>query len=162
MREVSTNCDSTSAISVFAWFDNPQLLSHAREASQVGVVLGRVEGVFKASEFPVCQALFNMVGQRQYVEGVLVERLVVALHVVENGLFVAQVEVVFLVIRCGQPVRSHVLLLGLAFVFAFAPETAASSVAEAGAKRRLLQIALVFLSAAWLGALFLWIFGAQH
>ena len=76
------------------------------------VLKGIVVNLFELAELAVCKSVFDVVGEGQVLECVLVGRVVVHLHVVVDGLLVRQVEVVFLVVRCAQTVRGAVLLLG--------------------------------------------------
>ena len=63
----------------------------------LGVVISLLEFV----ELSVHQSILNMVCKGQHVKGILVGRIVVNFHVVVDGLFVAQVEVVFLMVSRG-------------------------------------------------------------
>ena len=121
--QVATDLDSTSTIRVLARLHNPELVAVLGVLLQHLVVLRVVVRLLELQEFAICFALFDMESQRYPIEWVLSLSLVEDLHVVVDGLFVAQMEVVLLMVRRDHVVTGVVLfllLLLIVIVFAFA------------------------------------------
>ena len=121
--QVTTDLDSAAAIRVLARLHDPKLVAVSGELLQHLVVLWVVVGLLELEEFAICFALFDVESERYPVEWILSERFVVDLHVVVDGLFVAQMEVVLLMVRRDHVVAGVVLFLLLLLVivvFAFA------------------------------------------
>ena len=121
--QVATHLDTTASIRVLARLHNPELVAVLGVLSEHLVVLRIVIRFLELEEFAICFALFDVEGQRYPIKRILPHGLVIDLHVVVDGLFVAQMEVVLLMVR-----RDHVmarvvlflLLLLIVIVFAFA------------------------------------------
>lgn len=112
LRQVLANCDAAAPVCVLAGFYNPEALAHGRVIGQAVRLLGIVVHVLELGERAVRKTLANMVRQRDELERLLPSCLVVNFHVVVNGLFVRQMEVVLHVVCCPHVVRSDVLFLG--------------------------------------------------
>jgi len=88
LTEFTTNCNTAASISVFTRLDYPQLLAHSRIFSQIWMISGRVEGLFKLAESTICETIFNVVSQRKIVKSILLGAFVVNFHVVVYSFFV--------------------------------------------------------------------------
>lgn len=120
--EVAADLDTTPSIRVLTWLDDPEPAAVLGVLLQHFVVLRVVECLLELVELSITLTLFDVVGEWERVERVLPHRLVIDLHIVVDGLFVTQVEVVFLMVRCDHVMAGLVLLLLLLFiiiVFAF-------------------------------------------
>ena len=88
MIEVAADLDTATAICVFARLDDPERVAVLGELLQHLVVLRVVVGLHEFEELAIRLTLLDMKGERERVEGILAERLVVDLHVVVDGFLV--------------------------------------------------------------------------
>jgi len=116
--QVTANLDAAPSIRILSRLYDPEVVPILGELLQHLVVARIVVSFHEFQELSVVLALLYVVGQRDRVKGVLADRLVVYLHVVVDGFFVAKVEVVFLVVRRYHVVRSWILFLLLLLVVA--------------------------------------------
>lgn len=123
--QIAAHLDSAPSVRVLTRLDDPETVAQVGVLGEDGVAVGVVEDFDEALELLVCITFFDVEGQRQVVEGVLAQSLVVALHIVVNRLLVAQMEIVLLVVACDHMVRRHVLNLSFLVVTLLAVEPAA-------------------------------------
>ena len=96
--KISAYLNATAPVSVLTRLDNPQVLAKLWPVVKNGalvMLLSVMEELFKLEPLSVVQALFDVEGEGHVGVVVLSHGFIVHLHVVEQGLFVAQVEVVF-------------------------------------------------------------------
>lgn len=125
--EVTAHLDAAAAVGVFAWLDDPERLAKFRELVQNCALVGILRIVVELLEFQelrVVQSFLNVVSQRQIVMVLFTYGLVVHLHVVEDGFFVAQVIVIFHFTVVKQVVRGRIFLLFVFFVLSLLGTTA--------------------------------------
>ena len=114
--QVATDLDSAATIRILAWLHDPELVSVLGVLAKHLVVLRVVVCLLELEEFAICFALLDVESQRYPVERILSHGLVIDLHVVVDGLFVAQMEVVLLMVRRDHVVTRVVLFLLLLLI----------------------------------------------
>lgn len=119
MVEVTAHLDAAAAVRVLARLHDPERRSVLWVLLQNVVILRVVENLVEFLKLTVVLAFLDVVREWQRVVGVLSAGLQVDLHVVVDGLLVAQMEVVLLVVRRDHVVTSVVLLLLFLFIVIF-------------------------------------------
>ena len=114
--QVATHLDTTASIRVLTRLHNPELVAVLGVLLEHLIVLRVVIRFLELEEFAICFALFDVEGQRYPIKRILPHGLVIDLHVVVNSLFVAQMEVVLLMVRRDHVMTRVVLFLLLFFV----------------------------------------------
>ena len=74
-----SHLDANSTIRALSWLSDPDIVSIA----MLFIIL------LESQEIGVCEALLNVEGDRQRVERILADHLIVILHIDEEGLFIA-------------------------------------------------------------------------
>ena len=120
---VPAHLDSSSTVCVLARLYYPHAMAVSGEFYQFWLRLRVLVYLEKLLEFSVIFAIFYMEGKGYKVKWILAARFIVDLHIIPDSLFVAQMEIVLLMIRCDHIMASMVLLfrLFLVFVLAFLP-----------------------------------------
>ena len=123
MVDLLAALDTAAPVCVLARFDDPHVpaeLGKAIKDRRLGWILTVVEQLLKLEELGVVESFLDVECQGHVVVVLLADGFVVDLHVVINGFFVAEVEVVFLFTVHDQAMRSDVGWLGvILFVFSF-------------------------------------------
>jgi hypothetical protein len=114
--QIAAHCNPAATVCIFAWLHNPEAVAEVRVLGKNWVLIWVVENVHETLKLLVRVTFFDVKRQRQIIKRVLTKRFVVALHIVVDGLLVAQVEVVFLMVVRDKTVRSVVFGLGLLFI----------------------------------------------
>ena len=113
LGQLSAHRNAAPSVGVLAGFHDPDALSHVWIFGQVGMLHRIVVGFFEFAELSVSHAVFDVEGDGQVVEDVLMCGIVVHLHVVVDCLLVRQVEVVFLVVGGRHAVAGFVYFFWL-------------------------------------------------
>ena len=114
--EVTADLDATTTIGVLTWLDDPQIVAISRILLENFIARRVVVGLHELQELSVAFTLLNVVGEWNVVERILAQALVEDLHVVVDGLLVAQMEVVLLMVGRDHVMAGVVLFLLLFFI----------------------------------------------
>ena len=120
MIDVAAHLDSSSTVSILARLDNPHAMSVFRELDQIWLNLWIFEHVEKLLEFSVIFTLLNMKCERHVIKWIFPFRFIIDSHVVPNSLFIAQMEVVILMVRRDHVMAGMILFLCILFIFVLA------------------------------------------
>jgi len=129
--DVAAHLDAAPTIRVLSWLHDPEVLAELGkliQESYTALVLCLVVELLKLEELWVVEALLDVESERQEVVILFADGLVVHLHVVVDGLLVAQVVVVLHLAVVEQAMGRRVLLLLFVLVLALlagSPEDAA-------------------------------------
>ncbi len=88
MREFATDLDAAASVRVLAWLHNPELLAHGGVLRKLLPLARVVVGFLELVPTQVLHSVLDVEGQGQVVKGRLLNRFIIDLHVVEDGLFV--------------------------------------------------------------------------
>ena len=114
--QVTADLDATAPVGVLARLDDPQRCAILWILLEDLIVARIVKSLYELLEFPITFAFLDVICQRNHVKWILTQRFIVDLHIVVDGLLVAEVEVVLLMIGGDHVVTGVILLLLLLFV----------------------------------------------
>lgn len=127
MVDVLAYLYTAATIGVFAWLDDPQLLSKFRHGVQYSIfiwILCFVVKLLELDELRVVEAFLDVEGERQVSMVFFSNGLVVDLHVVIDCFLVAQVVIIFHLAVFVAIVSGHVLLFLFFLLFTFLARSA--------------------------------------
>ena len=126
MVNIATDLNSRASICVLARLDDPHLGTIFWEFGKLWLGSRVLVYLHKFQEFSIIFTLLDVESERHVIKWIQALRFIVDFHVVKYGLFVAQVEVVLLVVR-RHHLMVRMVLLFLVFLFLFFVVSANSS-----------------------------------
>ena len=130
MIQITADLDATPSVSVLAGLHDPEAVAVLGVLLKHFVSLRIVVGLHKLEELTVVLTLFNVIRQWKLVERILALAFIKDFHVVVDGLLVAEMEVVLLMVARDHVMTGRILfllLLLLIVVFALATDVGATS-----------------------------------
>ena len=109
--KVAADLDTTSTVGVLTRLYNPERVAVLWELLEHFIILGVVESFLKLMEFSIVFTLFDVICEWEGVKRVLADGFVIDFHIVVDGFFVTEMEVVLLMVCCDHVVARLVFLL---------------------------------------------------
>ena len=120
MIDVAAHLDSSSTVSILARLDDPHAMTVSRVFDQLWLALRIFVHIEKLLEFSIIFTFLNMECKRHEVKWIQPTRFIIDSHVIPNRLFIAQMEVVILMVRCDHVMTGMILLFCLLLLFVLA------------------------------------------